>query len=274
MGRERVISREYKVMLRALRFAGDEATLLRCAGEFWRDFGQAINSIGPDAAGGLDAVTDRRTIRFYDTADHRLNRQSYVFRERVSLETGDREATLKFRHVDRYVSQDRRMEASRADAGRTKFEEDIKPPFVTLYSFSTTQPISGDRNLNKLEDVADLFSDVADALDEFDDLQELQVVNGFTARELVIKGGQFKLTTNPERESECALVIWYDHDGDDRTPVVAEFSFKYGDDDEGYTRQMAQRAHAVFDVLQERLADWLDPGSMTKTAFVYRAVER
>jgi hypothetical protein len=274
MGKERVISREYKVMLRAPRFAGDEAALLRCAGEFWRDFEQAIGSVALDTDGDLDTVTDRRTIRFYDTADRRLNRQSYIFRERVSLETGDREATLKFRHVDRYVAQDRRMEARQADAGRAKFEEDIKPPFVTLYSFSTTQPISGDRNLNKLEDVAQLFADVADSLDEFDEDAELQVVNGFTARELVVKGGRFRLDARPERDAECALIIWYDHDGDARAPVVAEYSFKYGDDEEEYTRKMAQRAHAVFDALQERLAAWLDPESMTKTAYVYRGVTR
>jgi hypothetical protein len=35
---EKVVAREYKVMLRAEQFAGDESKLLDAANEFWRAF--------------------------------------------------------------------------------------------------------------------------------------------------------------------------------------------------------------------------------------------
>jgi len=64
------------------------------------------------------------------------------------------------------------------------------------------------------------------------------------------------------------LVIWYDHrkKGD---PVVAEFSYKYGDAGEMHGGGTVRRASDVFQVLQNRFDGWVDRDSKTKTAFVY-----
>ena len=45
--------------------------------------------------------------------------------------------TLKFRHPDRYVAESPSDEGRNIDT-KAKFEEDIKAPFVSLYSFSTS----------------------------------------------------------------------------------------------------------------------------------------
>src|SRR5262245_5382945 len=141
MAQEHVVSREYKLMLRTQLFTGTEDQLLRQAGAFWRAFTSAIHADVLDTDGDLDQITKRRFIRFYDTQGQRLRKNDYIFRERVDIVSGDREVTLKCRHPDRYVAQDRNMAAD-GQRSKAKFEEDIKPPYQALYSYSTTQQIA------------------------------------------------------------------------------------------------------------------------------------
>jgi hypothetical protein len=115
-------------------------------------FKDAIDDRVLDTDKGLNKIKKRRTIRFYDTEDRRLRANDYAFRERIDLRSGHRKVTLKFRHLDRYVAQDRNMHATNRAEGETKFEEDIKPPFEKLYSFSTKQEIDDGKELNKLND--------------------------------------------------------------------------------------------------------------------------
>ena len=89
--------------------------------------------------GAFDEVKARRRIRFLDSAEHTLNGQRYVFRERIDVESMERQVTLKYRHADRYVASDRDMGAADEGKAETKFEEDVKPPFVSVFSYSTTR---------------------------------------------------------------------------------------------------------------------------------------
>jgi len=161
------------------------------------------------------------------------------------------------------------MAAANANGDKKKFEEDIKPPFLTLYSFSCTQKIPETKILNKMKDPAGLYPDLPDKLDHYAEGQELKVINGFIARELVISGAGFQIGKTPKLDSECGLIVWYDNNSNEEKPVVAEFSFRYGDKDESYTRNIAYRAYQVFRILQENLTLWTDPESETKTAYVY-----
>lgn len=273
MPEERVMSREYKIMLRADLFAGDGQQLLKAASEFWHNFKTVVDDIVIDADGDLDKITRKRTIKFYDTDKHRLRSNDYVFRERCDIDTGKREVTLKFRHPDRYISQGRNMDARDADRGKTKFEEDIKRPFLKLYSFSTKQKIPNTKNVNTMSDPVRLYPDLAEKLDHYEEDEEIKVVGDFTARELVITGGEFQISNHPKLESECALIVWYDNVRDDKKPVVVEFSFRYGNERGNYTRNMAQRAYDVFQIIQKKLKSWIDPKSKTKTAYLYGRAE-
>jgi hypothetical protein len=265
---EKVISREYKVMLCKDLFAGDEQQLLKTANKFWDVFSQAINNIVSNVDGDLEEIADNRIIRFYDTEEHMLYKNDYIFRERQDTNTGEREVTLKFRHLDRYVAQDRNMESGNTE-GETKFEEDIKIPFSVLYSFSTTQKIFRNNNFNKLQDIAKLYPDLSYKLIHYREEEKIKTV-GLTIRELVIKGARFQIRNNPQLDSKCALIVWYDNNGDDQKPIAVEFSFKYGDENEGYTRKMAQRAYDVCQILQQKLTSWVDLKSDTKTAYIYK----
>lgn len=270
MGQVHVMSREYKIMLRAGLFAGDTDTLVHQAGEFWQDFAQAINPHVFDTDGSLNAITKQRYIRFYDTKDQHLYNNHYIFRERIDTVSGDREVTLKFRLADRYVAQDRCMDAAKPERGKSKFEEDIKLPFQSLYSFSTTQKISSGKRLNLMDDPGRLYPHLPEQLDTYRDTEPLLVVGNFTAQEFVLTGADFQIGKDPKVEATCALVVWYDVEGAAQKPNVVEFSFKYGDKDETYPREVAQRAYQVFQVLQDKpLAGWVDLDSQTKTGFIY-----
>ena len=67
MNRLPIVSREYKVMLRAAKFAGAEPALLAAAAAFWSDFSRAIEEHIIDVNGSLRTITKRRRIQFLDT---------------------------------------------------------------------------------------------------------------------------------------------------------------------------------------------------------------
>ncbi|MEM8638059.1 MAG: hypothetical protein AAGG51_04450 [Cyanobacteria bacterium P01_G01_bin.54] len=256
-------------MLQRIRFMGSITTLLQQAGAFWVDFKHSIEDVVYDTDGNLDQIEKERSIRFYDSSDQRLRNNNYVFRERVNLRTREREVTLKYRHPDRYISQDRDMSAAKRKKGKTKFEEDIKLPFLKLYSFSTKQPISERKKLNTLADPGKLYPDLSTRLPGYQADEPLQIVNNFTARELVITGAMLKIGKRPKVRASCALVVWYDAADSAEAPIVVEFSFKYENEQEDYAGAVAQRAYEVLRRLGDALPDWVDTAGPTKTAYVY-----
>jgi len=261
-------SREYKLMLRASKFKGDEEQLLETARGLWGDLAAILVPHALSVSGTSDIENKRRQVRFLDTADKWLRSNDYVVRERVDVEENQRVVTLKFRHPDRYISQGRDMKPADGFQADLKFEEDIKPEFLKLYSFSSNTLVPQETKLVTLAEVAAVYPGLAKAVDEFPASEKLKVVGGFTAYERVIKGTSFQIRKNPETLAECSLTIWYPGKTD-TDPVVAEFSFKYEDAEEGYSAKMSKRAYDAFMALQRQLGDWLNPKSMTKTAYVY-----
>jgi hypothetical protein len=269
MQQQKIVSREYKIMLRPKLFTGAEKALLVHAHALWRDVAGKVGPVALGAAGDLSRIKTRRLITFRDTPKRRLNDARYIFRERRAENGSGREITLKFRHPDRFLAQARKMQA-KASAAKTKFEEDIKSPFVSLYSFSTTVAIDADASFTKLRDVLCLFPDLTKRLDDAGEAEPLRVVNNFTAREVVIDGATMQIGKTPGVDSECALIVWYDAHGEGGKPVAVELSYRYGDKDEGYGGGVTRRASDVFDAIQSELEQWVDPKPMTKTAFVFQ----
>lgn len=269
MSKAKVRSREYKLMLKAQRFAGDEAQVLQAAAQFWSDCAKKVGPVVLGLLGDLNKIHARRSIRFYDTPNRRLNDNLYIVRERAALDGSSREITLKFRHPDRYVAADRDMRSAFGGAVKTKFEEDIKPPFQQLYSFSTTVQVPVDQKLAKVKHVVNLFPGFKAAFRGFADDEPLAVVEDFTARELVIGGGSLYLGKRYNVHASCVLVVWHDHLKEGGVPAVAEFSFKYGDKGETYGGGTVRRAYDAFQALQTQMPEWTDKDSKTKTAFVY-----
>lgn len=269
MSKVKVNSREYKLMLKANRFAGDEKQVLQSAAQFWADCTKTMGPVVLGLLGDLNKIHARRVIRFYDTPDRRLNDNLYIVRERAALDGSTREITLKYRHPDRYVAAHRDMRSALNGQVKTKFEEDIKPPFQQLYSFSTTVQVPADQKLAKVKHVANLFPGFKAAFRDFAADEPLAVVEDFTARELVIGGGWLYLGKRYDVRASCVLVVWHDHLKEGGIPAVAEFSFKYGDKGEAYGGGTVRRAYDAFQTLQSQMPEWTDKDSKTKTAFVY-----
>jgi hypothetical protein len=269
MTRRLIASREYKVMLLPERFAGSEQEMRRAVDAFWEDVQRVLEDLDVPTEGSFDDVKAHRRIRFFDTAARALDSNRYIVRERIDVESDERELTLKYRHADRYVSQDRDMDANvQPDHAATKFEEDVKPPFVSVFSYSTTVRIDAEQRIGRVDDVVDIFPGLVDGLRDADTGGSLAVVRDFCARELVLVGASLLLGKR-DAEAECAMVIWHDDDDVETPPVCVEFSFRYGDDDEDYKGSVARDAHDVLRALSTGLPEWVDPDPKTKSIFVF-----
>ena len=268
MKRRKVVSREYKVMLQAAKFAGSKKQLISAASQLWDDFSRAIGPVVVAAGGTLETIDKQRLIVFLDSDAQHLRAGGYILRLRRTLDGEKAEVTLKFRHPDRYVSENRQMKSRRLRT-EIKFEEDIKAPFVSLYSFSGSGELGKKPAPSTIDDVSRLFPDVSKRLGDVDGRHTLREVNGFTARELVISGATMTTGTKPTVECECALIVWYDENGSATEPVAVEFSYRYGDTKGRYDGKAAKRAFDIFETLQRELTQWVDPNPRTKTAFVY-----
>lgn len=270
MERQKVVSREYKVMLRPKLFTGAAESLLGDGHALWKDVAEQIGVVALDVSGDLSRIKTSRLISFVDTPDRRLNDAHYSFRERRAADGSKREVTLKFRHADRFLAQARDMKARTSEEAKTKFEEDIKAPFVSLHSFSTTVAIADAAKFARLGDVMRLFPDLADKIKGADRDEPLLAVNKFTAREVVLDGAQTQLGKSPKVSAEWALIVWYDQRGNEERPIAVELSYRYGDKNEEYGGGVTRRASDIFDVIQSRLKQWVDPKSRTKTAVAFQ----
>jgi hypothetical protein len=266
MKRSPVVSREYKVMLRAAKFAGRESALLAAAAAFWSDFSQSISDRVIDISGSLRTIGKRRRIQFLETPAANLTAAGYIVRVRRDLKDGRPEVTLKFRHEDRYLSESRRIR-TRVPNADVKFEEDIKAPFVSLYSYSATAAVGKRQTPSDLRTLVTIFPSLSRRLDDVKGRLPLTAIGNFTARELVITGTTFQIGRGPKVEAECALIVWYDDEKVGLGPQAVEFSFRYGNWKEDYGGGPARRAFTIFKALQS-LDAWIDPHPRTKTRFV------
>jgi hypothetical protein len=268
MSRQKVISREYKLALKAKKFTGDEAELIEKATVFWTELQKAIKTIAATTERTID-IKSRREINFYDTQARTLQKAHYIFRERKDLADDQKEITLKFRHPDRYVAQDRDMSVQDSVESEIKFEEDIKAPFAVLYSFSSTRAIEHETQLAKLKHIAKIYGGLAAQFDQSRLEEKIDVVNGHVVHEMVITGPQIILNGDTLEKAECALIVWHDAETIGARPLTAEFSFRYKNKQEEYSAATSQKAHDVFLLVQEKLERWIDKKNTTKTGLVF-----
>jgi hypothetical protein len=256
------------MMLRAGKFNGSAEQLSEASTSLWQDLASVILPNAIAVSGTEDVSRRRREVRFFDTDGHWLRQNDYVVRERTDLDSNERQLTLKFRHPDRFYSQDRSMEPAKEFDHDMKFEEDIKPAFQSLYSYSSCVVLKDKMTVESLGQVGELYPGLAKAVDEFPKDAALQQVGGFTAYETVVKGTSFQIHKEPELLAACSLTLWYADETDEK-PLVAEFSFKYEDKKENFSGKAANRAYKSYIAMQEQLKGWIDSKSMTKTAYVY-----
>lgn len=266
----RVASREYKVMIDTAGFDDPVAAL----GVVRDDIADIAGAIGLTLGGAFAADAPKeRDVRFLDTPDGTLRRNGLLFRQRIKRKSGKTDYTLKCRTEDRYVAAGRDLRPAAEYTSEGKFEEDVGVPFVSRFSRSETvelpdtDPLAGDRWPGTLGAAAKLFPALGSVKRDglpCPPLTPLGLVNGTTAFERVFTGPDLLLAGVA---AELAVVVW--SRGKKGRPLTAEFSFRYGDEDENYPEPTATFARRFFDAVQR--CDWARPDGRTKTEFMYGA---
>jgi hypothetical protein len=257
------------MMLKAEGFAGD-GHAVETALEKFRD---AVRDTTELEVRGNFELDKKQKVRFWDLPDHWLyKKQNYVLRTRNRNDKAS--LTLKCRHGDRYFVQSQIV-----IAGDAKFEEDLKPRFTHLFSYSRKSEKERPKDVDAL---IDLFPDLKNRMSEPPADSRFELVRDFVASERVYSG--LKVELSESFDAECAVVVWYDgNKGDNETPVVAEFSFRYprkkwckkppAEPHNAFDGFTGLIAHDFYTALQESNAlkeNWLDPESKTKTRFAYK----
>lgn len=260
-----VTSREYKLILSVDRFED------RKAGS--AVFANLVRFLAQrqDAEVRRQKKEERRLTWYLDTPGLALRRNGYVLR--VRKEEDGHNVTLKYRHSDRYLSACRNL----SPHGKTKFEEDILPPFRSKFALSTKIRLDEEPQVAALSDVLSLFPGLDPEEIEAKEAAPVRTVNGFQANEVSRRLCKL-LFDKKDPEVKAALSFWYLGSGEGELPLVAEFSFDYDVDDVGLSDQLEQfPSHVVegcnrlFESLQRQTA-WTNPDFTTKTGYAYNAL--
>jgi hypothetical protein len=174
-----VTSREYKLMLNVDRFRDRR----QASQEFFGLLDFLVGKEGGSVEEAQDEEESRRTS-YLDTPEVALHQQGFALRLR---EEGDDakvfQVNLKYRDPDRYVSASQDVSSPQAD--KTKFEEDILPPFTSRFSHSTSIESGTLPELGSMKKVMDLFPGLRDL--DIDKDAAVKRVNDFEALEVVRK---------------------------------------------------------------------------------------
>jgi hypothetical protein len=262
MSLRRITSREYKVMLDHRMFADRREGLRKL-----RQVLENLLECNGLKLQGAFGKSEKRKIAFLDTPSCLLRRSQLILRhrrDRGSERTGD--FTLKCRSEDRYFAAGIDLQPLEGVPWKSKFEEDIAPPFSSRYSQSVTVSDRRVRKPNRLSQMAAIFPALGCLKDSdlrTDGDMRLTVVRDFRPRERVYRGLKFWLSgTQP---ATAALILW---GLTWKSPALcAELSFRFGDPKEHYAFPVVTSAHALFTSLQTQPC--CRPNSPTKTQLAY-----
>lgn len=276
-----VTSREYKVIVDSAWFGNQDANLAGILDDILDDTRDLAQSLGLGLEAKFDATKpkEERTIRFLDTPDFTFRQNGLVLRQRVAQRNGETEYTLKCRTEDRYVALGGDLSEAPGLKAKSKLEEDIGCPFVSRFSHSATvslksaHALAGENFPRTLSAAATLYSGLlAVQRDGRPCAPDTTVspVNGRTFYERVFDGPLLQLTADkalqsPSTQATLALILW--SKGKEGRTLTAEFSFRYKDENEAYSPEVASAARRFFEGVQR--LDWARPDGSTKTQYLY-----
>lgn len=217
---------------------------------------------------------ERRQTSYLDTPEGALRQQGFALRLREEDDDEEEfQINLKYRASDRYISAAQGL--SSPQEGKTKFEEDILPPFTSKFSHSTSIKTDKDPELGSMNKVMALFPGLREL--DIDENAAVKTVSDFKALEIV--RNLCKLEFDEGFVIKASLSFWYLMEEKDEWPLVVEFSFDYDVLDSGadreklemYPHRTVEGAKLLFDALQKQ-EGWINFGATTKTAFALEAL--
>ncbi len=171
-------SREYKLMLNPDRFTDQGAGIAA-----FHDLLEFLfERLGVEDVDREDISENRRTW-YVDTAGHALRNAGFVLRVREEIgEDKPFKVTMKQRGSDRYIAAAHDIGS---DGGKSKFEEDILPPFISRFSYSSSFRAGRAPSFGDLRGIREVFTGLPDF--EASNGTPVKRVNGFEAREIAYK---------------------------------------------------------------------------------------
>ncbi len=262
-----ITSREYKLILNADRFENVE----RGSETFWNLIEFLIRKQDGKIVQKQDDVIKRLTW-YVDTSEFALRRNGFALRLRKEdYEKKKYKVTLKYRSPDRYISAAQDVSSSEKD--KIKFEEDIIPPFNSIFAHSGSFRKKECPGLENMGDAMKLFRGLGSLGLSGD--TPIKIVSSFKALEVTRWTGKVKF--EEEIEVKTCLSFWYLLSEADEWPLVVEFSFDYDvpeseSEDEQKLEQVpiksVEGANDLFRSLQKQHG-WINLTCTTKTAYAY-----
>lgn len=146
-----VTSREYKLILNVDRFKDRE----QGAQIFYGLVEVLIKKTGGTIVEKQNNEEEKRRTSYLDTPDLTLRQHGFALRLREEAKDNEFQINLKYREPDRYISA--AQDLSGPQAGKTKFEEDILPPFVSKFAYSTSIKTDAKPDLSSMEKAIAIF---------------------------------------------------------------------------------------------------------------------
>lgn len=261
-----VTSREYKLILNSDRFQDRN----KGCESFW----QLIEFLVKEYGGTIDSVQNTtkdeelRKTWYVDTPELALQQSKFILRVREEKEDKKFKTTLKYRSSDRYISASRNVEAS---GSKTKFEEDITPPFISKFSKSSFMETKQPPAIKTMGNVVRLFPGLAQL--KLLENSPVTIVKNFVAYEVFRKAGRIKFA-GQEPIVKVAFSFWYLPENIDTYPLITELSFDYDAQDEAgqnFPVAVVEASNQLFTALQKQ-SGWLNRDSDTKTNYAYESL--
>lgn len=251
-------SKEYKILLTPSKF---DTQPLAAANQFLKELKAKQKDAGSDRTiDGAFKDNEVRTVRFYDSPGTcRLKSGGYMLRARGDQKKSD--ITLKFRSSSQSTAAATDVSGSVSDA-KTKLEDDIVPPFKETFSHSTTETLAATKNLNIMDDVADLFPPIKSLGPQ--PKEALGLVGNLDVTERTYAGPSSDLGSS---DADLSLTLWFVADAS--TPAVAEVSFKVKGDNGAFTAKVTDRSKLLFETMKA-MSQWVSTSTVTKTDWVYQ----
>ncbi|GAA0773910.1 hypothetical protein E1180_00690 [Roseibium denhamense] len=257
-----ITSREYKLILNASRFQDRAAA------------SEAFQDLAGFLAGQLNArikrqnSEEKRETFYLDTGDFRLRAAGYNLRVRYEENEDDFKLTLKYRSADLILTEDASVETADDRRASMKFEEDLLPPFRSVFSRSSSIRYKILPDLDTIGTASAVFPALRSL--GIDDAAPLKKVNGFTAAEVFRK--LCKINMKPAAQIKLGLSFWY-ADQLKHWPLIAEcaFDFEWDAQSERFDLSLVRQANELFRLMQKQHG-WFDPSATTKTRYAYEAL--
>lgn len=257
-----ITSREYKLILNSGRFHDRKPAS--------DAFQNLIGFLAEQRGGSIkrqNKEESRRTL-YLDTAELDLRSAGYALRLRHEGDEGDYKLTLKFRSPDLLLAEDASVATADGLTAVPKFEEDLMPPFRSVFSRSSAVRFPHNPDLATLTQAIDIFP----ALKRLGlpGKTALASVNGFTATEVFRK--LCKVDFGKGEPIKLGLSFWYAGAARD-WPLIAECAFDFEEDEDTHRFDLDQvrAANELFRLLQQQ-PGWFDAGATTKTRYAYEGL--